>query len=51
MDNEAKDDYIFIDNKVSTFPSLSNWEIKIFTKAIAELNKYALENVIEKLKS
>ena len=45
------DDYIFIDNEVSVFPSLSNWEIKVFTNAVPELNKYALENVIDKLKS
>jgi len=28
---------------------LSNWEISVFTKAISELSKYALENMIDKL--
>ena len=28
---------------------LSNWEISVFTKAIPELSKYALENMTEKL--
>jgi hypothetical protein len=42
---------IFIDNEVSLMPSLSNWEIKIFRKVIRELEKYALKNMIDKLKS
>ena len=28
---------------------LSNWEIIVFTNAIPELSKYALENMIDKL--
>jgi hypothetical protein len=28
---------------------LSNWEISVFTKAIPELSKYSLENMIDKL--
>jgi hypothetical protein len=28
---------------------LSNWEISVFTKAIPELSKYALDNMIDKL--
>lgn len=28
---------------------LSNWEISVFTNAIPELSKYALENMIDKL--
>ncbi len=28
---------------------LSNWEINVFTNAIPELSKYALDNMIEKL--
>jgi hypothetical protein len=42
---------IFIDNEVSLIPSLSNWEIKVSSNAIPELAKYALENMIDKLKS
>ncbi|SFZ82451.1 hypothetical protein [Tenacibaculum maritimum] len=41
----------FIDNEVSLLPSLSNWEIRISSKAIQELEKYALENMISKLKA
>lgn len=28
---------------------LSNWEIKVFTSAIPELNKYSIENMVDKL--
>lgn len=42
---------IFIENEVSLMPSLSNWEIKISTNTIPELAKYALENMIDKLRS
>tara|TARA_B100000767_G_C19296026_1_gene341500 strand:+ start:258 stop:443 length:186 start_codon:yes stop_codon:yes gene_type:complete len=31
-------------------PSLSNWEIKVSSNTIPELSKYALENMIDKLK-
>lgn len=41
---------IFIENEVSLMPSLSNWEIKYFLNAIPILEKYALENMIDKLK-
>jgi hypothetical protein len=41
------DDYIFIENEQGErFKHLSNWEIKIFTKAIPELEKFALKNVL-----
>ena len=44
------DDYIFIDNNQrEQFSHLSNWEIKIFTKAIPELSKYALNNIVDQL--
>lgn len=44
------DDYIFIDNdQGERFKHLSNWEIKVFTKAIPELSKFALDNILEKL--
>ena len=39
---------IFISNDVM-LEHLSNWEISVFTNAIPELSKYALENMIEKL--
>jgi len=45
------DNYIFFENEVGLMPSLSNWEIKVFTKAIPELNKFSLSNMIDKLKS
>jgi hypothetical protein len=41
---------IFIENNVSLMPSLSNWEIKVSTNNIPELAKYAIENMIDKLK-
>jgi hypothetical protein len=44
------DSNIFIDNNVSLIPSLSNWEIKVSSNTIPELAKYALENMIDKLK-
>ena len=44
------DDYIFIDNdQDEQFKHLSNWEIKVFTKAIPELSKYALDNIVNQL--
>lgn len=42
---------IFIENEVSLMPSLSNWEIKVSSNTIPELSKYALENMIDKLKT
>jgi hypothetical protein len=44
------DNNIFIENNVSLMPSLSNWEIKVYSNTIPELAKYALENMINKLK-
>lgn len=44
------DNYIFIDNdQGKRFSHLSNWEIKVFTKAIPELSKFALNNVVSQL--
>jgi len=45
------DGSIFLENEVTGFPSLSNWEIRVFTNAIPELAKYALENISNELKS
>ncbi len=50
-DLSQSDSKIFIENDVSLMPSLSNWEIKISTSIIPELAKYALENMIDKLKA
>ena len=45
------DDYIFIDNNQGErFSHLANWEIKVFTKAIPELSKFALMNIINEFK-
>lgn len=41
----------FINNEVSLMPNLSNWEIRISSKSIEELEKYTLNNTIDKLKS
>jgi len=44
------DNYIFIDNdQGDRFKHLSNWEIKVFTKAIPELSMSALSNMLSKL--
>ncbi|TGV00575.1 hypothetical protein [Flavivirga rizhaonensis] len=43
-DNDA-----FVNNEVSLMPSLSNWEIKIFSRGIEELEMYAISNQVEKL--
>jgi hypothetical protein len=44
------DDYIFINNdQGERFSHLSNWEIKVFTKAIPELSKFALNNIVDEL--
>lgn len=44
------DDYIFINNdQGERFSHLSNWEIKVFTKAIPELSKFALDNIVGQL--
>lgn len=45
---DSNNDY-FINNDVSLMPSLSNWEIKISSTIIVELEKYALNNMIDKL--
>ncbi len=44
------DSNIFIENNVTLMPSLSNWEIKVFSNTIPELAKYSLENMVCKLK-
>ena len=42
------DDYIFIDNEQGErFKHLSNWEIKVFTKAIPELSKYHIDHMVK----
>ena len=44
------DNYIFIENEQGErFKHLSNWEIKVFTKAIPELSKYEFSNMKHKL--
>jgi|TARA_R110000782_G_scaffold80846_3_gene159793 hypothetical protein len=44
------DDYIFINNdQGERFSHLANWEIKVFTKAIPELSKYALNSIVGQL--
>ena len=44
------DDYIFKDNPQSEmFVHLSNWEIKVFTNGMDELNKYRLVNQVQNL--
>ena len=45
---DSNNDY-FINNDVSLMPSLSNWEIKISSTTIVELEKYALNNMLDSL--
>lgn len=49
-DLQDSNNNFFVNNEVSLMPSLSNWEIKISSKTIEELEKYALKNMIDKLK-
>lgn len=43
---ENPDNYIFFENEQGErFSYLSNWEIKVFTKAIPELSKYEFSNM------
>jgi len=45
------DDYIFINNdQGERFKHMSNWEIKVFTKGIPELSKFAFPNSLKLLK-
>ncbi|MCF6359216.1 MAG: hypothetical protein L3J29_00455 [Cyclobacteriaceae bacterium] len=44
------DDYIFFDNEQGErFKHLSNWEIKVFVRAIPELSKYSFANMLPQL--
>ena len=44
------DNHIFIDNDLGeNFKYLSNWEIKVFIKAMPELSKFALSNMVSQL--
>ncbi|WP_299764444.1 hypothetical protein [uncultured Dokdonia sp.] len=49
-DLQDSNNNFFVNNEVSLMPSLSNWEIKITSKTIEELEKYALKNMIDKLR-
>ncbi len=41
----------FVNNEVSLMPSLSNWEIRLSSKSIKELEKYTLMNMVNKLRT
>jgi len=43
------DDFVFIENEVSSFPQLSNWEIKVFKIGMEKLSEFSLENMLDKL--
>jgi len=43
------DGRIFLENEITGFPSLSNWEIRVFTNAIPELVKFSLKKMKDKL--
>ncbi len=44
------DNYIFFDNEQGErFKHLSNWEIKVFVKAIPALSKYSFANMLTQL--
>ena len=47
---KTPDNYIFFENEQGErFSYLSNWEIKVFTKAIPELSKYEFANMKKEL--
>lgn len=47
---ESPDNYIFFNNdQGERFSHLSNYEIKVFSKAIPELSKYSFENMVSVL--
>ncbi|WP_438712030.1 hypothetical protein ACSTS3_06100 [Aquimarina muelleri] len=50
-DLQDSNNNFFINNEVNLMSSLSNWEIRISSKSIEELENYALKNMIDKLKS
>ena len=41
------DDFVFIGNEVSSFPQLSNWEIKVFKNGMQKFNDFSLENMLK----
>ena len=43
------DNFIFIENEVSSFPQLSNWEIKVFKNGMQKLSEFSLENMLKDL--
>lgn len=43
------DDFLFVENEVSSFPQLSNWEIKVFKNGMQKLSEFSLENMLDKL--
>jgi len=43
------DDFVFIENEVSSFPQLSNWEIKVFKNGMQKLSEFSLENILDQL--
>ena len=43
------DNFVFIENEVSSFPHLSNWEIKVFKNGMQKLSEFSLENMLDKL--
>ena len=49
-DLQDPENTFFINNEVSLMPSLSNWEIRISSKSIEQLEKYTLNNMLDKLK-
>ena len=49
-DLAQSDSNIFINNEVRLIPSLSNWEIKVFSKGLEQLEIYTISNQIEKLR-
>ena len=50
-DLQDSNNNFFVNNEISLMPSLSNWEIRISSKAIEELEKYSLNSTIDKLKT
>ena len=48
---EKPDNYIFFENaQGERFAHLSNWEIRVFTKGIKDLSKYAFGSMAKQMK-
>jgi hypothetical protein len=43
------DNFVYMENEVSSFPQLSNWEIKVFKNGMQKLSEFSLDNMLKDL--